>query len=56
MKLSNQENFVCDEGVLNAVDLKATEKQILDFQAKIDGLLTSSSRRVYKRSVIHQKP
>ncbi|RKZ52696.1 MAG: antitoxin [Candidatus Parabeggiatoa sp. nov. 3] len=33
---------LCDEGVLNANDLKSTEKQIRDFQAKIDGLLTSS--------------
>jgi HTH-type transcriptional regulator/antitoxin MqsA len=33
---------LCGEGILNGADLKATEKQILEFQAKIDGLLTSS--------------
>jgi HTH-type transcriptional regulator/antitoxin MqsA len=32
----------CGEGILNGTDLKATEKPLLAFQAKIDGLLTST--------------
>ena len=32
----------CGEGILNGADLQATEKQLLAFQAKIDGLLTSA--------------
>jgi len=32
----------CEEGVLNGTDLKANDKLIRDFQAKIDGLLTSN--------------
>jgi HTH-type transcriptional regulator/antitoxin MqsA len=46
----------CGEGILNGADLKATEKQILDFQAKIDGLLTSSEIiKVRKKLKLSQK-
>jgi len=47
---------VCDEGVLNGTDLKATEKPIRDFQAKIDGLLTSTEiMKVRKKLKLSQK-
>jgi HTH-type transcriptional regulator / antitoxin MqsA len=42
---------VCDEGILNSADLKATEKQVRDFQAKIDGLLTSSEIRTVRQKL-----
>jgi HTH-type transcriptional regulator/antitoxin MqsA len=46
----------CSEGVLNGADLKATEKQILAFQAKIDGLLTSAEIiKVRKKLKLSQK-
>jgi HTH-type transcriptional regulator/antitoxin MqsA len=32
---------VCEEGILNGADLKATEKMKNDFQSQVDGLLTS---------------
>jgi len=47
---------VCDEGILNSADLNATEKQIRDFQAKIDGLLTASEiRKVRQKLKLSQK-
>jgi HTH-type transcriptional regulator/antitoxin MqsA len=46
----------CDEGILNGTDLKATEKQIRDFQAKIDGLLTSTEiRKVREKLKLSEK-
>ncbi len=35
----------CEEGILNGADLKATERFIRDFQAQVDGLLTSGDIR-----------
>ena len=47
---------VCGEGILNSSDLKATEKQIRDFQAQVDGLLSSSEiRRIRKKLKLTQK-
>ncbi len=47
---------VCDEGVLESVDLKATQKQIRDFQVQVDGLLSSSEiRRIRKKLKLTQK-
>lgn len=47
---------VCGEGILNGADLKTIEKQIRDFQAKIDGLLTSDEiRRIRKKLMLTQK-
>jgi HTH-type transcriptional regulator/antitoxin MqsA len=46
----------CEEGILNGADLKATEKTIRDFQAQIDGLLTSSDiRKIRKKLKLTQK-
>ncbi|MDY0096423.1 MAG: type II toxin-antitoxin system MqsA family antitoxin [Candidatus Vecturithrix sp.] len=46
----------CEEGILNGKDLKATDKQIRDIQAQIDGLLTSSDiRRIRKKLKLTQK-
>jgi len=46
----------CGEGILNGEDLKVTEKQIRDFQAKVDGLLTSDEiRHIRKRLKLTQK-
>ncbi|EDN69188.1 transcriptional regulator, XRE family [Beggiatoa sp. PS] len=42
---------VCDEGILNSTDLNATEKQIRDFQSKIDGLLTASEIRKVRQKL-----
>lgn len=40
----------CGEGVLTVTDIKATEKELHDFRAKIDGLLTSDEvRKIRKR-------
>jgi HTH-type transcriptional regulator/antitoxin MqsA len=36
---------MCEEGILNGADLKATERQKNDFQSQVDGLLTSSDIR-----------
>ncbi|TGO03283.1 hypothetical protein PN36_09270 [Candidatus Thiomargarita nelsonii] len=41
----------CEEGILNAADMKATEKQIRDFQSQIDGLLTSSEIQKIRRKL-----
>ena len=41
----------CDEGILNGADLKATEQPIRDFQAQIDGLLTSSDIRKIRKKL-----
>ena len=47
---------VCGEGILDSSDLKATEKQIRDFQAQVDGLLSSSEiRRIRKKLKLTQK-
>lgn len=35
----------CGAGILNGEDLRATEKQLNDFQAKVEGLLTSQEFR-----------
>jgi HTH-type transcriptional regulator/antitoxin MqsA len=35
----------CDEGIINGSDLKATEKELHDFRAKIDDLLTTDEVR-----------
>ncbi len=46
----------CGEGILNGADLQATEKQLLAFQAKIDGLLTSAEIiKVRKKLKLSQK-
>jgi len=46
----------CGEGILNGEDLRATEKQLNDFQAKIEGLLTSQEiRQIRKRLKLTQK-
>jgi len=42
---------VCDEGILNGADLKATERELNDFQSKIDGLLTSSEIRNIRKKL-----
>ncbi|TGN99927.1 hypothetical protein PN36_31640 [Candidatus Thiomargarita nelsonii] len=36
---------ICEEGILNGADLKATERQKNDFQSQVEGLLTSSDIR-----------
>ena len=47
---------VCGEGILDGSDLKATEKQIRDFQAQVDGLLPSSEiKRIRKKLKLTQK-
>jgi HTH-type transcriptional regulator / antitoxin MqsA len=47
---------VCEEGILNGKDLKATDKQIRGVQAQIDGLLPSSDiRRIRKKLKLTQK-
>jgi HTH-type transcriptional regulator/antitoxin MqsA len=47
---------VCDEGILNGADLKATEKLKNDFQSQVDGLLTSEEiRRIRKKLKLTQK-
>lgn len=47
---------VCDEGILDGDDLKATQKQIRDFQAQVDGLLPSEEiRRIRKKLKLTQK-
>jgi HTH-type transcriptional regulator/antitoxin MqsA len=35
----------CDEGIVNGSDIKATEKALHDFRAKIDGLLATDEVR-----------
>jgi len=48
--------YFCNEGILNGADLKATEKPLLAFQAKIDGLLTSTEIiKVRKKLKLSQK-
>ena len=47
---------LCEEGILENDDLKATRKQIRDFQAEVDGLLSSSEiRRIRKKLKLTQK-
>lgn len=47
---------VCKEGVLSESDLKATQKQISDFQSRIDGLLTSDEiKKIRKKLRLTQK-
>lgn len=47
---------VCGEGILDSSDLKATDKQIRDFQAQVDGLLPSSEiKRIRKKLKLTQK-
>lgn len=41
----------CGEGILSGTDLKATEKQIRDFQARVDGLLTSQEIRTIRKKL-----
>lgn len=46
----------CGEAILSGEDLRATEKQLNDFQARIDGLLTSEEiRTIRKRLKLTQK-
>jgi HTH-type transcriptional regulator/antitoxin MqsA len=46
----------CGEGILSGTDLKATDKQIREFQARVDGLLTSQEiRRIRKKLKLTQK-
>ncbi len=46
----------CGEGVLSGADLKATNKQIREFQTRVDGLLTSQEiRRIRKKLKLSQK-
>lgn len=46
----------CNEGVLSRDDMKATEKALHDFKARIDGLLTSDEvREIRKRIALSQK-
>lgn len=46
----------CDEGILEGDDLKATQQQIRDFQAQVDGLLPSAEiRRIRKKLKLTQK-
>lgn len=46
----------CGEGILDGADLHATEKQIRDFHAKVDGLLPSHEiRRIRKKLKLTQK-
>ena len=45
----------CDEGILTSADIKATEKILHDFRAKIDGFLVSDEvRRIRKKLRITQ--
>ena len=47
---------ICGEGIMNGEDLKATEQRIRDFQAQVDGLLTSQDiRRIRKKLKLTQK-
>ncbi len=56
LKLNREFCNSCDEGILNGTDLKATEKQIRDFQANIDGLLTSTEiRKVREKLKLSQE-
>ncbi|EIJ43650.1 putative zinc finger/helix-turn-helix protein, YgiT family [Beggiatoa alba B18LD] len=41
----------CDEGILSGKDLQETQKQIHDFHAKIDGLLTSDEIRTIRKKL-----
>lgn len=46
----------CGEAILSGADLRATEKQLNDFQARIEGLLTSEEiRTIRKRLKLTQK-
>jgi HTH-type transcriptional regulator/antitoxin MqsA len=46
----------CGEGILSGTDLEATDKQIREFQARVDGLLTSQEiRRIRKKLKLTQK-
>ena len=46
----------CEEGILSPEDLQATQKQIRDFHAKVDGLLTSDEiRKIRKKLNLTQK-
>ena len=42
---------VCDEGILESANLKATEKQISDFQSQVDGLLTSNEIKLIRKKL-----
>lgn len=42
---------VCGEGILNGADLAATDKPLREFQARLDGLLTSSEIRKIRRKL-----
>ncbi|MEN8219203.1 MAG: type II toxin-antitoxin system MqsA family antitoxin [Pseudomonadota bacterium] len=42
---------VCEEGILNGADLKATEKLKNDFQSQVDGLLTSEEIRTIRNKL-----
>ena len=47
---------VCEEGILNADDLKATDKTIRIFKAKVNGLLLPDElRQIRKKLALTQK-